>query len=472
MTAGVRFTIVVALLLSASRCVAAPRFWSVSPYAVRLLVVPTGPRLATPDYEAALERGLRERLNRGVRPLWRVTLELAPRDERQSTVASLATEPTPPEPPLPEGPKPDKTIFVTVAEDASGAAIAAREFDNALQRWGTTKTARVARLGEAPGAVVEAAVAAFAPLAAFDIDPDDPGRVTIAYRGAELITAGFGSANAGEVLVPFWRRVDREGNPVPDGVRRVPWTYLVAEEESDEAEAAARVYSHARVPFGTRRRGRIEQLALLVRRPEGSSTVLRLHDRNDPEVALAGYEVFASPPGSKALTRLGRSDSAGLIETPPDPAGGPIRMTHIKCGSSVVASLPIAVGVEPRLEIPLLDERKRLAAETKVAALREELVDLVARRRILAARIRKRLEAEDVAAAEELLAEVEGLPGLAQFNQRLGKAEQLYRAKDPAAQRRLDRLFTETRSVLGSALDARETRRLANEVLEARRAGG
>ena len=253
----------------------------------------------------------------------------------------------------------------------------------------------------------------------------------------------------------------------------MPWTYLVTEQPAEERAAlTARVYSHARAPFGARRRGRVEQLALHVRRRAGAPTVLRLHDRNNAATPLAGYEVFVSPPGSKELSRLGRSDSGGRLAVPPDPEGAPVRMTHIRCGSSVVASLPIAVGVEPLLQTPLLDERKRLAAETKVAALREELVDLVARRRILTARIRKRLEDNDLETAERLLDEVNGLPSITQFNGRIDKAEQLYRADDPTAQRRLDRLFTETRTVLGSALDPRETSNLTNEVLQAIDSGG
>ena len=466
-----------------NQALAAPQFWAASPYQVRLIVVADSPQLSDARLLADFERTFAERLSRGVRPLWQPRIEIAPA-EISTAIASrlLGTDPFVPEAQQPSDPQNaglpvDKTILVIVQETPGGFQVAARELDGVLDRWGTVVTARAASWPALVDATIDATSRAFSPIAAFELDPENPTQVRLAFRGEELgkkEPIPLGKAQGGDVLLPYLRRVSRDGTPLPGGVQRAPWTYLVASPTDAESPATARIYSHARTPFGTRRRGRIEQLALVVHTTTDRPTILRLHDRKNVDQPLAGYEVFVSPQGSKDLRRLGRSNAAGEMAISADATGQPlpVLMAHIKVDSSVVASLPIAAGVETRLSVPLLDERQRLAAETKVAALREELVDLVARRRIFATRIRQRLADEDIPSAERLLRQVESLPGMAQFNQRLAHTEQLYRANDPTVQRRLNRLFTETRSVLGSALDARELRRLANEVLEAKRAGG
>ncbi len=475
------------VLIFCSPAGAAPRFWTASPYRVRVLLVPIGTQLSDDRLLVDFQKVFTERLGRGVRPLWQPRVEIVSAGQRRALATPLLEADSLPPHAVASSDKEtddkslrfDKTILVVIDESPSGLRITAREYDGTLDRWGTPEQARTASWPDLVDAAIDATTRAFSPLAAFELDPDHPSRVRLSFRGEELEKnneSPFGGARAGDVLLPYFRKMSRNGSPLPNGVQRVPWTYLVVPPTGLEpTHTAAQIYSHARSPFGTRRRGRVEQLALVVHTVPDRPTILRLHDRKHVDQPLSGYEVFVSRigsrgPGTKKLIRLGRSNEAGEIAIPSDAMGVrlPVLMAHIKCGSSVVASLPIGAGVAPRLAVPLLDERHRLAAETKVAALREELVDLVARRRIFATRIRGRLQNEDIATAEKLLRQVESLPGLSQFNQRLARTEQLYRAKDPIVQRRLDRLFTETRSVLGSALDAREIRRLANEVLEAK----
>lgn len=142
-------------------------------------------------------------------------------------------------------------------------------------------------------------------------------------------------------------------------------------------------------------------------------------------------------------------------------------MVHIRCGSSVVASLPVITGVDAEVRVPLLDEQQRLLVEVKLSTLREELVDMVAMRRILAGRIRRHLEREEVEEAQDLLRELESMPGMAEFSRRINRVEQLYQADHPIVQKKIDRVFSETRSVLGKALDPREARELSSEVRRA-----
>ena len=86
----------------------------------------------------------------------------------------------------------DKTIVVSLRELPEEVQIFAREHDHALGRWGATHGETIARLADAPEAVVAAAVSAFAPLASFDLDPDTPGVVRLAFRGADLTRGVLG----------------------------------------------------------------------------------------------------------------------------------------------------------------------------------------------------------------------------------------------------------------------------------------
>ena len=129
-----------------------------------------------------------------------------------------------------------------------------------------------------------------------------------------------------------------------------------------------------------------------------------------------------------------------------------------------MARLPVIPGIHHPLDVPLPDDNPRLKAEATLIALRENLIDLVARRNILLARIRKQIDSDKLDEASRLLNQFEELEGRAQFNRELNKQEQLHRSTDPQIQHRIDKLFRETRVVLGHFLDARAASKLRDEL--------
>jgi hypothetical protein len=101
----------------------------------------------------------------------------------------------------------------------------------------------------------------------------------------------------------------------------------------------------------------------------------------------------------------------------------------------------------------LVDDRKRLEAEAKLVGIREELIDLVARRSILAARTRAKIKANDLKAANNLVRELEGMPTATEFEQqRIRQQERLIESDDPRIQQRIEKLFNDTRDVLAEFL--------------------
>lgn len=487
---------------------AGPRYWNVTPYQVQIDVIPVGTVLSEERNFSLVLNRLQEKCDTRLQPLWNTEVSAVLPDKRlafvkllgerlpsSEAVELLTSQAADTAVTVMEGTEVsadkvikevtpiDKRILLQIEQRGSSLYIRCREYDTVLKRWGMLHEEQIPSLVDIEESLLRAVTNTFSPLVAFEIDPKDPTLVHVQVRGGDLKGGrSLGTPAVGTVLLPFLRRVDREGNPIPDGLSQVAWTYLVVpdmgpempdEEEALEPDSEAEpssqvadVYSHIRMPFGSRRRGRIQQIAIAVHHDPTLPTQLQLYAQHDESIPLEGYEVFIGLPGQGSdLTRLGRTDKTGSIWIPESEE---VLMAHVKSGSTVVASLPIAPGVNPLLRAPLLDERQRLAAESKLSAMQEQLIDLVAQRQILQSRIRRRIEAEDIDMAETLMRELESLPGQAQFNQQLAQAEQFYRADHPLVQRRLDRIFSQTRAVLGSSLDAREIRKIASEVIYAR----
>ncbi|MGL4514851.1 MAG: hypothetical protein ACRCT8_17320 [Lacipirellulaceae bacterium] len=442
--------------------------WESRPYRVRVVVAAEGP--AASACLGRVVEELREKLARRVGLAWRASVAVASVDERP--IVDAATLPLHGAD-LTEAPEVgdefDKAIYGVVHEGPAGVAVRAREVDAATGRWGPLAARDVGRVEGASEPLLGAVVEALQPVFRFELDPRDEPRVRLDAQGRRLAEAQ-GPA-PGTVLMPYTRRTNRSGVAGGAPLTLTRWTYLVIEPSAEGAKAKpsdlpiARVYSHKRSPFGVRRLGRVEHWAFVVATDASRGTSLRLHDYTNRATALAGYAVLWGEPDDPKPVTLGRTGTDGRFTLP---AAESLRFATVRVGETVVARLPIAPGVESEIEVPLLDERPRLAAEAKITLLREELIDLVARRKILATRVRTKLLNNELEVAERLLRELEGLPARSQFNQRIDAAQRIYRATNPVLQRRLDRIFVEIQTTLAKALDTRDITDLNAELRRAR----
>ena len=245
-----------------------------------------------------------------------------------------------------------------------------------------------------------------------------------------------------------------------DGIVEVPWTFIEAT-EVDGGEIVGRVQSGSRVPFGGRRRGRVEEVAIALR-ADPANTVLMLRSRVKAEKPLVGYEVFAKNTDGESISSLGTSDIGGKIEVPPGKTR--LQLLYLKNGGQLLARLPVVPGAVPLVEAPLPDDDARLEAEAQLAAMREDLVDVVVRRNILMARTRQKIEKKDWKQAQELMRVLDDLPGRTQFDLELAKQARLVRSDDPQIQKRIDRLVEGMQAVLGKFLDNRPINELHDEL--------
>jgi hypothetical protein len=201
-----------------------------------------------------------------------------------------------------------------------------------------------------------------------------------------------------------------------------------------------------------------------MRHDRGDSTIeLRARDAGDKP--LAGYEVFVQEKDSKDLALVGKSDEAGNIRI--EPGAGGVRMVYLKSDGVTLALVPVVPGAEERITVPLPNDDMRLRAAARLAALREDIVDVVARRTIYMARVRQQMRDNNLEAARGLMRELDELPGVTQFRRTIDLDAQLMRTDDVQVQRRIDKLFSDTRGALGKFLNPQPIAALHEELRQA-----
>jgi hypothetical protein len=441
------------------------RGWDFAPYRVKALVALDVPGGLAEKLAGELPRYLEERVEASLGRGWTFESQLATGVLRHSVLANLRS--ASPGDPAEFSSSGDKLLLLAIEAKPDGFQLTAREFDHYIQRWGMPirRESRQCRmLAEQLFALAEHAVA---PLARFELDPKNEKQVVLHARGAGLFSDRVGEpwAKPGDIFQPFLRRTTRGGQLAENGILAVPWTY-VDTVSVDGPTLTGLVYSGNRRPFGARRQGRVEQVAVGLRADPGE-TVLRLQSRTNANKPLVGYETYSKKPGEEATTRIGASDAAGKLTL--RPGAQRIQTLFIKHGGQLLAKLPVVPGAEYEIAVPLPDDDMRLEAEARLASMREELVDVVARRNILMARARHKIEQKEFDAAQELIRAVDQLPGQSQFNLTLSTASRLLRSDDPQIQRRIDQLFQATQTVLSQYLDSRPISDLRAELREAQR---
>jgi hypothetical protein len=359
---------------------------------------------------------------------------------------------------------------VSIVADGAGVRIQAREYDSYVERWGVTRTDHCDQRAMLAERLFRLVWKTFAPLARLELDPEDEEHVLLELRGADIARKDPLAKwiAPGDVFLPILRRTTRDGELIDDGIQAVPWTYVSAE-KIDEGTVVARVESGTRRPFGVRRRGRVEQLAIAVR-ADAAPLTIHVHSRDEPDKPLVGYEVFAEDTDDDSLSLVGVTDRTGRLAIAPGSTR--IKRLIVKNGGQLLARLPVVPGATPELDVPLPDDDSRLQAESALSALRENLVDVVAQRTILIARARRQIDADELERAEELLDQLDELPGRSQFSRELNQLQRQHTTNDPQAQRRIERMFTDTESILGHFLDARAINKLRDEFNAAKNAGG
>lgn len=343
----------------------------------------------------------------------------------------------------------DKLMLVAVGHDpVAGYRVTVREVDCRSRMTGEAITSTTAQLDNAASLAIAAMVGAFRPLVRLEGVEDNQQIARL--RGGGLIDDESPAAlKAGDLLAPVVRRNDRHGEPREGGIQRVPYTYLqVAERDGFRLKCSVHTGLRGAIPP---KGNRIDRFALRVR-PNARGTTLQLLAREPESRGLVDYEVLGRSAAEKHEPRvLAATDLHGRAYVPLDEH--PLTMVYIRHGQQMLARVPIVPGLESEQTIVLADDDQRLLAESYFASMQSTLMDLVARREVLAARARLRLDNEDVTGARQMLAELRNMPTRADLLKQLEGEHRQYKSADRATRARVDKMFDELRKLLQKHLD-------------------
>jgi hypothetical protein len=311
------------------------------------------------------------------------------------------------------------------SDSGIGVVLTGREYDTATRRLGPFQRRTVEVLADGPRALLEFTLDLFSPTAV--INGQDGGQALLTVRGSAIEPASpIGRVvSPGAVLQPIRLISTKDRKTI---VRIIPWTYLRVE-SVDGPTARCAIVSGRRDPL-TQRILQPNTLAAVGIKPGKSPLRLRFVTLNE-KAPGAGYTLTGRPAPNGTTRELGMTDRGGRIVLKPGFADGLVILRLLAGSIEPVAEFPVMPGeTSEERTIPFQPKYECVALETEVDSLRDEVVDLIALRARLEARMKVRLEGEDWDGLAEALKEASHLPprddyakGLAALKERATKEQ-------------------------------------------------
>ena len=437
----------------------------------------------------------------------------------------------------------DKIFLVAVDQEKERIRIQVKELDAFVRRIGLMETTTVASVHEIPQAVAYLQRRCFTPMARIEENDNKTAVIRIRAKGLAASPESPVHIGLGDVLVPYIRRDDLNGNPTQ--LQNLAFTYIAVTEPIDSARYYGAIFAASRGALVAAKNRRTKRVALKVQ-PHYPTTELKLGVRGQPNSAVPGAEVYWRTPGGEDLKMVGRTDWRGVIGVtnpqnptitydqptsssvemisraratairlkslkenqsesgepgPEDPAIAlaaadeaaieaaaegfkrreraptrtmqinlPLYLYYIKNGETLLARLPVITGYREQEKADLPDDRRRLQAEAFLKGLQGEVLDLVVRRKILDARIKKKIEdgkKDEAFALLDELKKVKNYDGLAAQMQnilRRATSTEMGPVPGPVAER-IDKMIDATRILMQQYLQTDLVRELEVKLL-------
>jgi hypothetical protein len=364
----------------------------------------------------------------------------------------------------------DKIFVVRISQGPEGGSVSVAEMETLMRSFGAVHSAPFLSGFDLPNVIGHTVTQAFAPM----VRIDDAGQktATAMIRAANLIMDPESPANVpvGSVLQPMIRKNDRNGKPIAIGP--IEWAYLVATER-EGTNVTMDYYSGMAGGLQGRKNNRTFKMAKLLH-PSLDETLLRLHAKGREDLPLIGYELYQKELKSKEMTFVGRTDWNGRLAI--KKTEDPLRLLYVKNGGAVLARLPMVPGLTPKEVADLAGDDMRLQAEAYVRGVQNAIIDLVAIRKLLAARIRLRLKKGQMTEAEGLLEALSQQPTNEELASDMDKKLSGFLKEIPKRsvnqRRKVDLMFSETLDMLRKQINPAVIRELQADVKRARENGG
>jgi hypothetical protein len=365
----------------------------------------------------------------------------------------------------------DKIFIVHVNCESMPLRVEVVELDCLMRHFSPVLSRQSLDFTSLPTVMGQAVIDSFAPI----VRVEDAGQKT-AYgllRAAGLAIDKNNPAliREGEFLQPMVRKNDRNGSPIAVGP--LPWAFLHVT-KVDGARVDMDLYAGQIGGLQGRKNNRTFRHALRTR-AVGESSTIRLHAQGNPKEPLVGYEIYEKELKSINMTLVGRTNWDGKIEigkTETDKRDATMRLLYVKNGGAVLARLPIVPGLLPLEVADLVGDDQRLRAEAYIRGTQNAIVDLIAIRTLLGARIHLRLEQGRLAEAKELLDALREEPSYDTIANDMGKKVTQIKGRNASEQKKIDQMFAQTREMLVNNINSKLIRDLETEVIAAEANGG
>ncbi|MCA9034466.1 MAG: hypothetical protein KDA91_05010 [Planctomycetaceae bacterium] len=381
----------------------------------------------------------------------------------------------------------EKVMLVIVEPSRGGFQIGCREYDVRVQELTPTRTTFTQDWRAVADQSARLIRDSFRPVSFLSAPVSGSDELEFFLQAGQLIPPDSSAAQVvvGDVLRPFLRHMERRNPKQLRYLQKLDLTYVRVTEVNRELTATGLsaddqdvsiegvtpdpnphfvdhgrikgvLISHGFAPFGGRGRG-IQQIALRQRPMADSSEVqLVLRMREDrplichrvDKVAKLRYRDESDLPSVRLV-----SDREGRIRIPVDPEH-PTFWLYVYSGSLLLARVPYAPGLLDHDVVMLPDDSIRLGVEGELYLFRDELVDIVAQQAVLRGSARQAAKSGDKARLEELIQQLEALPGKKEFEFKLNAihrpaVDRANELRNRSAVRNVDRLC----GAMSSSLD-------------------
>jgi hypothetical protein len=312
----------------------------------------------------------------------------------------------------------DKVWAIRVLRSGSGYELAARELDADTGRLGPIHRRAVAYLPDTARQLLMLSLEVFSPSAVVGERFGKDVKLTIKGGALEAASPIGRVVAPGSIFQPLRVVRLKDGKRVLD----IHFTYLRVE-ALDGAVARCSMTSLFSDPM-TKRMVQANSFVALGVKAGRNPTKFRFVTRADKAPA-AGYLLTARILPEEISHEIGTTDRDGRVVVPAGFANGLIVVRLLAGGLEPMVEIPVMPG-ESTMEriIPFDPKPHAVSLEIQLAALRDTVIDLVAVRARLEARLKARYEAEQWKDMEDIMAEFYKLPAKSTFVDQLAKMKE------------------------------------------------
>lgn len=399
--------------------------------------------------------GWKMMVKRFVGPPWELEI-----DPGEGPLATNALENVTPEMVVPQAKGFDKAWLIRVEPSDDGLSFAAREFDGATAQMGLLCRRNATVPADGPRALLQLSLDVFAASAVVG-ETVEGKKKKVRVQGSMIPAANpIGQVvSVGSVFRPSRIFYKPEGGVLL--LTPIKSTYLQVE-RMENGVAICREISALANALTDKVIGKAKIVGVGLR-PASIPTRLRFTFFNEgnigqtgvklPEHPAAGYNVIARPAPDGSPREVGTTDREGRLVLDPGFADGLVILRLMAAGTEPLSEFPIMPGemVEEKV-LSKIDPRSRtVTCETEVFALRDEIIDMIAVRQRLIARMKARFETSSWADLKLVLDEFKALPNRDEVELRLTKLEEGLEAE----KLKTPKLKVKTSTAIGLLTDTR-----------------